>query len=109
MVGAADVVALERAAAFWIRFWDDRGPEFRDTAVRSTVRRLSHYGAGTRAADLRALDTFALDTKKGQTKGEDLHDFGAAWYAVSPAGSKVEPADEASATTSGTSSSGYGY
>jgi ABC-type dipeptide/oligopeptide/nickel transport system permease component len=51
----------DRAAGFWIRFWDDRGPEFRDTNVRSTVRRLSQYGAGTRAADLRALDTFVIE------------------------------------------------
>ena len=51
----------QRAVAFWIRFWNDRGPEFRDAAVRSTVRRLSRYGAGTRAADLRALDTFVIE------------------------------------------------
>lgn len=51
----------ERAASFWIRFWNDRGTEFRDAAVRSTVRRLSRYGAGTRAADLRALDTFVVE------------------------------------------------
>lgn len=51
----------DRAASFWIRFWSDRGPEFRDAAVRSTVRRLSRYGAGTRAADLRALDTFVIE------------------------------------------------
>lgn len=50
----------DRAVRFWIRFWNDRGPEFRDAAVRSTVRRLSRYGAGTRAADLRALDTFVI-------------------------------------------------
>lgn len=51
----------ERAAGFWIRFWADRGPEFREAAVRSTVRRLSQYGAGTRAQDLRAVDTFAIE------------------------------------------------
>ncbi len=51
----------DRAAAFWVRFWNDRGPEFRDAAVRSTVRRLARYGAGTRAADLRALDTFVIE------------------------------------------------
>ena len=56
-----DTLDPDRAAAFWIRFWDDRSPEFRDSAVRSTVRRLSQYGAGTRASDLRALDTFAIE------------------------------------------------
>jgi predicted lipoprotein with Yx(FWY)xxD motif len=48
------------------------------------------------------LYTFALDTKKGQTKGEGLDDFGGEWDAVSPAGVKVEK----SAATS--SSGGYG-
>jgi predicted lipoprotein with Yx(FWY)xxD motif len=36
------------------------------------------------------LYTFAKDTKKGQTKGEELDAFGGEWYAVSPAGNKVE-------------------
>ena len=34
--------------------------------------------------------TFAQDTKKGQTHGEGVDAFGAEWYAVSPAGRKVE-------------------
>jgi predicted lipoprotein with Yx(FWY)xxD motif len=36
------------------------------------------------------LYRFGLDTKPGQTKGQDLHDFGAGWYVVSPAGKKIE-------------------
>jgi predicted lipoprotein with Yx(FWY)xxD motif len=36
------------------------------------------------------LYTFVKDTKKGQTNGEGLSAFGAAWDAVSPAGAKVE-------------------
>ena len=35
------------------------------------------------------LYTFSLDKRAGQTNGEGLDDFGAHWYAVSPAGSKV--------------------
>ena len=35
------------------------------------------------------LYRFAKDTGKGQTKGENLTAFGAAWYAVSPGGVKV--------------------
>lgn len=35
------------------------------------------------------LYTFAKDTKKGQTNGEELSAFGAKWYAVSPAGAKI--------------------
>jgi predicted lipoprotein with Yx(FWY)xxD motif len=59
--------------------------------------------------DHHPLYTFALDTRQGQTKGEDLHDFGAAWYAVSPAGAKVEKADDDSDAT-GSPMNGYsGY
>jgi predicted lipoprotein with Yx(FWY)xxD motif len=36
------------------------------------------------------LYTFAKDTKKGQTNGEELHAFGAEWFVVSPAGNKIE-------------------
>jgi ABC-type dipeptide/oligopeptide/nickel transport system permease component len=50
-----------RAVAFWTRFWDDRGIEFRAASVRSAVRRLVRYGSASRAAELRELDTFALD------------------------------------------------
>jgi predicted lipoprotein with Yx(FWY)xxD motif len=39
------------------------------------------------------LYTFAKDTKKGQTKGEELAAFGAEWYVVSPAGAKIEKDD----------------
>ena len=35
------------------------------------------------------LYTFSLDTRPGQTKGEGLDDFGAHWYALSPAGARV--------------------
>ena len=48
------------AVAFWTRFWDDRGVEFRAVLVRSAVQRLVRYGSASRAADLRELDTFAL-------------------------------------------------
>jgi predicted lipoprotein with Yx(FWY)xxD motif len=39
------------------------------------------------------LYTFVKDKKKGQTSGEGVDAFGAEWYAVSPAGSKVENDD----------------
>ncbi|WP_437959279.1 ABC transporter permease subunit [Sorangium sp. So ce119] len=48
------------AVAFWTRFWDDRGIEFRSASVRSAVRRLVRYGSSSRAAELHELDTFAL-------------------------------------------------
>ena len=36
------------------------------------------------------LYTFVKDTRKGQTNGEEINAFGAEWYALSPAGTKVE-------------------
>jgi predicted lipoprotein with Yx(FWY)xxD motif len=33
--------------------------------------------------------TFLKDKKQGQTNGEEVNAFGAAWYAMSPAGTKV--------------------
>jgi predicted lipoprotein with Yx(FWY)xxD motif len=36
------------------------------------------------------LYRFVQDTRAGQTNGQDLHDFGAGWYVVSPAGKKIE-------------------
>jgi predicted lipoprotein with Yx(FWY)xxD motif len=48
------------------------------------------------------LYRFSLDTKAGQTKGEGLNDFGAHWYAVSSAGTKLAP-------TSPPSGGGGGY
>ncbi|WP_437817364.1 ABC transporter permease subunit [Sorangium sp. So ce1078] len=48
------------AVAFWTRFWDDRGIEFRSASVRSAVRRLVRYGSASRASELLELDTFAL-------------------------------------------------
>jgi predicted lipoprotein with Yx(FWY)xxD motif len=36
------------------------------------------------------LYRFVQDTKPGQTNGQDLHDFGAGWYVLSPAGTTIE-------------------
>jgi predicted lipoprotein with Yx(FWY)xxD motif len=49
------------------------------------------------------LYTYIGDTKRGQTTGEGLTDFGAAWDAVAPSGRSIE-SDAAGAPTSG----GYG-
>jgi predicted lipoprotein with Yx(FWY)xxD motif len=38
------------------------------------------------------LYSFAKDVHKGDTKGEELDTFGAAWYALSAAGARVENA-----------------
>lgn len=57
---AEEAADPEHAVAFWARFWDDRGVEFRSASVRSAVRRLVRYRSASRAAELRELDTFAL-------------------------------------------------
>ena len=36
------------------------------------------------------LYRFFGDSKRGQTNGEGLHDFGAGWYVLSPSGKKID-------------------
>lgn len=55
------------------------------------------------------LYTFVEDTSKGQTKGEEVDAFGAEWYAISPAGSKVEKNHANSRSGGDPSAGGYGY
>ncbi len=62
LLRADDAADPAHAVAFWTRFWDDRGIEFRSASVRSAVRRLVRYGSTSRAAELLELDTFALQT-----------------------------------------------
>jgi predicted lipoprotein with Yx(FWY)xxD motif len=52
------------------------------------------------------LYRFALDKKAGQTKGEGLNNFGAEWYVVSAAGTKIE--DEDTGGGGGYPGGGYG-
>ena len=63
------------------------------------------------------LYTFVKDTRKGQTNGEEIDAFGAEWYALSPAGTKVENNQAKSSSSSsssdpaagGSGGDGYGY
>jgi predicted lipoprotein with Yx(FWY)xxD motif len=55
------------------------------------------------------LYTFVKDTSKGQTNGEELDVFGAEWYALSAAGTKVEKNKAASNSTGDPTPGGYGY
>ena len=79
-----------QCAAFWPPLITTGRPRVASGAKASLV-------GTTRRADGRLQVTynhhplyrFAKDTTKGQTKGENLTAFGAAWYAVSPAGVKV--------------------
>ena len=54
------------------------------------------------------LYRFAQDRKAGQTKGEELKAFGAEWYAVSPAGAKVEKGGSDNSGGGGYGGGGYG-
>jgi predicted lipoprotein with Yx(FWY)xxD motif len=54
------------------------------------------------------LYTFVGDTKAGQTTGEGLNNFGAAWDVVAASGRAVEPTASDS-TGSGQTGGGYGY
>ena len=53
------------------------------------------------------LYTFAKDMRKGDTKGEELNVFGAEWYALSAAGTKV--ASDNASTSGGGGGYGGGY
>ena len=61
------------------------------------------------------LYTFVKDTRKGQTNGEEVDAFGAEWYALSPAGTKVEnnqvksSSEDSSAPAASGYGNGYGY
>jgi predicted lipoprotein with Yx(FWY)xxD motif len=59
------------------------------------------------------LYLFVSDAKKGQTNGEGLDAFGAEWYALSPAGARVEKAASGSSSApssgGGYAGGGYGY
>jgi predicted lipoprotein with Yx(FWY)xxD motif len=36
------------------------------------------------------LYRYVADTKPGDTKGQDLNQFGGGWYVLSPTGKKIE-------------------
>jgi len=53
------------------------------------------------------LYLFVKDTTKGQTNGENVDAFGAEWYAVSPAGTFVQPKSSSTSTPASGGSGGY--
>jgi peptide/nickel transport system permease protein len=62
-MGVADESELatpERAIAFFTRFWQDRGVDFRGAAVRRKVQRLADRALALRRKEVIELDTFAL-------------------------------------------------
>jgi predicted lipoprotein with Yx(FWY)xxD motif len=50
---------------------------------------------------------FSLDKQPGQTNGQGTKAFGAEWYVVGPAGSKVEEGEKSSSGSSSSSGGGY--
>jgi predicted lipoprotein with Yx(FWY)xxD motif len=80
-----------KCAAFWpplIASGKPRAAAGAKASLLGTVRRAD--GRMQVTYKRHPLYTFAKDTKKGQTNGEELNAFGAEWYAVSPAGNKIE-------------------
>jgi predicted lipoprotein with Yx(FWY)xxD motif len=51
---------------------------------------------------------FVSDTKTGDTKGQNLNEFGADWYVISTAGQKVEKSSSSSSSSNGSSGSSSG-
>lgn len=64
--GALAAGESTQAARFWLRFWEDRGVEFRSGPVESAVRRLLRTGSPSRLDELRVLDTFVLPALMAQ-------------------------------------------
>jgi hypothetical protein len=56
----AELASPERAIAFFTRFWQDRGVDFRGAAVRRKVQRLADRALALRRKEVIELDTFAL-------------------------------------------------
>jgi predicted lipoprotein with Yx(FWY)xxD motif len=54
------------------------------------------------------LYTYVGDSKRRETNGEGVDAYGAEWYAVSPAGAKID-ADDATAGGDAPPAGGYGY
>jgi predicted lipoprotein with Yx(FWY)xxD motif len=80
-----------KCAAFWpplIASGKPRATAGAKASLLGTVRRAD--GRMQVTYKRHPLYTFAKDTRKGQTNGEELYVFGAEWYAVSPAGNKIE-------------------
>ncbi|MGZ4426241.1 MAG: COG4315 family predicted lipoprotein, partial [Gaiellaceae bacterium] len=94
-----------------LQFWrpvaaPKSGKLVKGAGITGKLGRLSR-GSGSFQVTLRGLPiyTFVGDTKAGQTTGEGLTDFGAAWDALAPNGQSIEP----NAPASGRSGNGSGW
>jgi predicted lipoprotein with Yx(FWY)xxD motif len=77
--------------SFWPPLLSGAKPRAGSTAVKASLLGRIRRSDGRMQVTYRGhpLYTFSLDKRAGQTNGEGLDDFGAHWYAVSAAGSKV--------------------
>lgn len=104
LVLAATVVGLTQAAAATTKsagacagYWPPLVVKGKPTATRAAKQALL---GTTRRADGTTQVTYAghplyrfvQDTRPGQTTGQNLHDFGAGWYVLVAAGTKIENA-----------------
>jgi predicted lipoprotein with Yx(FWY)xxD motif len=96
-------------AAYWPPLLSTAKPRPRK-GVRASLLGLTKRTDGKRQVTYAGhpLYTFVDDKKAGQTSGEGLTDFGAAWDAVAASGRAVEPAASDSGDSTQTDG-GYGY
>ena len=78
-------------AVYWPPFVTKGAPSAVKGARHSLLGTVSRAD-GTRQVTYAGhpLYFFSGDTKRGQTNGEGLKDFGAAWYALMPSGQKID-------------------
>jgi predicted lipoprotein with Yx(FWY)xxD motif len=96
-------------AAYWPPLTSQAAPRA-GSGVHKTLLTLGKAGNGVRQVLYAGhpLYTFVGDKRAGQTTGEGLKNFGAAWYAIAASGKKVDRDNNASSSSSSSSSGGYG-
>ncbi|PVE12863.1 hypothetical protein [Streptomyces scopuliridis] len=77
------------------------------TGVKANLLTTTTRSDGTKQAMYNGhpLYTFREDTKPGETKGQDLTEFGAKWFVVSPEGKAITTPPQSASPTSSTSPS----
>ena len=76
-------------------YWPPLLTNGKATAINGAKRTLLgsiRRGGGSRQVTYAGhpLYFFSGDSKRGQTNGEGLHDFGAGWYVLTPSGKKID-------------------
>lgn len=83
---------FDACAQAWPPLTTSGQPQVGDAAKASLLKTTTNRKDGTMQVVYQGhpLYYYQGDTKPGQTTGEGLNQFGAEWYALSPAGDKVE-------------------